>query len=183
MSRINADQLRETFGTRHEADHVVVCVVRVDHQRSARRHSSHVVPTFDHRPFDQHDNVRLFVLVSKFVLDNVITYATILTRRTVGAIRIVNIVFHRLRVLAFETSGRRDGIDNVAAFFIHDDAARPNSKFRISHNQPRSYIMYVGNMSGAYPRHLRLSFTSTSNYCLMLPRSESSTARKSLRNT
>ena len=57
---------------------------------------------------------------------HVVAHATIFARRGIGAIGIVDVIFHRLRVLALDAGGGGDGIDDVAALFVHDDAARPN---------------------------------------------------------
>src|SRR5580700_2828074 len=142
MCGIDADELRQASGAGHEADHVLRGIVGVDHQRSAGRHAAHVIPALDHGAFDQHDDVGLLVFVGEFVLDHVIAHAAILARGGVGTIGIVNIVLHCLRVLALNAGGGGDGVDDVASLFVHDDAARPNRKFRISHDQTSSLHSY-----------------------------------------
>ena len=66
---VDADELREPLGPGHEPDHVLGRVVRVDHERAARRHAPHVIPALHHRLLDQHDDVRLLVLVGERVFD------------------------------------------------------------------------------------------------------------------
>ena len=65
-----------------------------------------------------------------------IAHAAIFARGAVGAIGIVDVVFHRLRILALLAGGGGDGVDDVAAFFVHDDAARPNGEFGVAHDRP-----------------------------------------------
>src|SRR5208337_5438297 len=109
---------------------------RVDHQCSARRHPEQIIPTLDHRLLDQYDDVGVLVFVGERVLDYAVAHATVLACRGVGTIGIVNVVFHRLRQLAFDAGGSGDGIDDVAPLFVHNDAARPNGKFRVTHDPP-----------------------------------------------
>src|SRR5258708_3731632 len=73
------------------------------------------------------------IVVGQFVFEHGVAHAAILARRAIGPIGIVHIVLHRLRVLALFPGRRGDGVDDVAAFLVHDDAARPNRKFRIAH--------------------------------------------------
>src|SRR5208283_2699293 len=136
LSGIDADELGQPLGTRHETNHVLRRVVSVDHQGSARRHPEQIIPTLDHGLLDQHDDVGVLVFVGERVLDYAVAHATVLARWSVGAIGIVNIVLHRLRELALDAGGSRDGIDDVASLFVHDDAPRPNGEFRVTHDPP-----------------------------------------------
>ena len=138
LRRVDAHQLRQPFGARDEADHVLGRVVGVDHERAARRHPPHVIPPFHHRLLDQHDDVRLLVLVGERILDHAVAQAAVLPRRRVRAIGIVDVVLHRLRELAFEAAGGGDRIDDVAALLVHDDAARPHGELCIRHDQSLS---------------------------------------------
>src|ERR1019366_37003 len=130
---VDAHQLGKPFGTGHEADHVLGRVVRVDHERAAGRHPAHVIPAFDHRLLDEHDDIRLLVLVGERVFDHALAEAAILAGRRVRAIRVVDVVFHRLGELALEPSGGRDRIDDVAALLVHDDAACPHGELGVTH--------------------------------------------------
>ena len=78
----------------------------------------------------------MFVLVGKLVLKHGVTHAAVLACGCIGAIGIVDIVLHRLRVLTLKTGGRRNRIDDVASLFVHDDAARPYRQFRVAHDRP-----------------------------------------------
>jgi hypothetical protein len=47
-------------------------------------------------------------------------------RRAAPCILFFDTIVHRLGKLALEPARSGDRIDNVAALFVHDDAARPN---------------------------------------------------------
>src|SRR5208282_5616298 len=93
-----------------------------------------VIPTLHHRSFNQHDDVGMFIFVSEFVLEYLIAHPAILASGAVGAIGIVDVILHRLRVLTLKAGGSRNGINDVAAFLVHDDAARPNREFGVAHD-------------------------------------------------
>ena len=135
LSGIDTDELSQSLGTRHETNHVIRRVVCIDHERAASRHAAHVIPALDHRSLNQHNDVGVLIFVGEFVLENTVAHAAVFTRGRVGAVGIVDIVLHRLRVLAFDAGGGGDGIDNVATLFVHNDAARPNGKFGVTHDQ------------------------------------------------
>src|SRR2546427_11534361 len=87
----------------------------------------------------------MLVFVGERVFNHAVAHATVLARRRVGAIRIVNVVLHGLGKLALEAAGSGDRIDDVAALFVHDDAARPNSEFRVTHDAPtHSLVQTLG---------------------------------------
>src|SRR5215469_727079 len=108
--------------------------MRVDHERPAGWHPALIIPAFHHCLLDQNNDVGFLVFVSELVLQHHFAHAAVLARWGVGAIGIVHIVFHGLSKLAFEPSGSSDGIDDVAALFIHDDAPRPYCEFRVAHD-------------------------------------------------
>src|SRR5580700_5237234 len=78
----------------------------------------------------------MLVLVGQRVLDLAVAHAQVLARRGVGAIGVVHVIFHGLGELALIAGRSGDGIDDVAAFFVHDDAACPDGEFRIAHDLP-----------------------------------------------
>src|SRR6266576_1732020 len=78
----------------------------------------------------------MLIFVRERVFDHRIAHAAVLASRGVGAIGIVNVIFHRLRKLALIPGGCGDGIDDIAALFVHDDAARPHCEFRVTHIRP-----------------------------------------------
>src|SRR5258708_1001500 len=78
----------------------------------------------------------MLVLVRQRVFDHAVTHAAILARRGVGAVRVIDVIFHRLGKLALVASRSGDGIYDVAALFVHDDAARPDCEFCITHDLP-----------------------------------------------
>src|ERR1035438_747490 len=172
MGGIDTHQLRQSLRARHKPDHVVGSVMRVDHQRSAGRHSAHIIPALDHRSFHQNDDVRVIVFVSQLILDNVIADAAIFAGGSVRAIWIVNVILHRLRILALDASGGGDRVDDIAAFLIHDDAARPNRKFRITHIQTSS----VFGLPRSDSRTVMKSLRRTANGRTRLPSSSSAIA-------
>src|SRR5208282_3136406 len=118
----------------------------------AGRHAAHVIPTLDHRPFDQYDDVRHLVFVSELVLDHLVAHAAVLAGWSVGAIGIIDVVLHGLRILALDAGGGGNGVDDVAAFFVHNDAARPNGKFCVTHVKPRRSSFAVRRSSLAVRR-------------------------------
>src|SRR6266852_6064502 len=122
----------------------------------------------------------MLVFVGERVLDYAVAHATVLACRGVGAIGIVDVVLHRLRKLALETGGSGDGIDDVTALFVHNDAARPNREFRVTHDPPSS------SLSSCAAEH-RSSAPFLSEFVffnfLGLPRSDSRNTWKSLRKT
>src|SRR5207245_1961617 len=80
------------------------------------------------------DDVRVLVLVGERVFDLALAEAAILAGRRVRAVGIVDVVFHRLRELPLEPSCGGDRIDDVAAFFVHDDPAGPHGQLGVTHD-------------------------------------------------
>src|SRR5713226_10398213 len=121
----------------------------------------------------------MLVFVGERVFNHAVAHATVLACRRVGAIGIVNIVLHGLGKLALEPAGSGDRIDDVAALFVHDDAARPNSEFRITHDSPMHSLVHALGYKSLAP--LPSAFVLFD--FLGLPRADSRTARKSRRKT
>src|ERR1700704_4952431 len=99
----------------------------------------------------------MFIFVRERVFDHRIAHAAVLARWGVCPVGIVNVVFHRLRELALVPGGCGDGIDDIAAFLVHDDAARPHCEFRITHICPSLSFRSAGIPIPAYSLRLSLS--------------------------
>jgi hypothetical protein len=114
----------------------------VDDQHAlAVRRAAEEVDGLDYGLFDQHYPVRVGVLVHEAVEDRGVGEPGVAADQAVGSVRVVDVVADVLRVVAQLTGGGGDAGRDVAALFIHDDPAGPDSELVI-HGRARFRIVY-----------------------------------------
>jgi hypothetical protein len=134
--RVHNDQLAELaeHGLGQELQEVLGLAPGVHHQGgSAIRCTPEEVDGLDQRLLDQHDPIRMRVLVDEFELDWFVGEARVLANQAVGAVGVVHIVTDELGVEPCLVRRRGDAVRDVPGFLVHDDAPRPDAELVVHH--------------------------------------------------
>jgi hypothetical protein len=114
----------------------------VDDQNAlAVRRAAEEVDRLDDRFLDQHDPVRVRVLVHEAIEDRGVGEPRVPADQAVGPVRVVDVVADVLRVIAQLAGGGGDAGRDVARLFIHDDPAGPDSEL-VMHGALAFRIVY-----------------------------------------